>query len=62
MDMNALKNYIQLAFDAVSGIRVSGDDVEKMAVAREALRNAWGQLKTPQDSNLAESGEDSHGG
>lgn len=62
--MEKIQYYLKMGFDAISDIRVSGDDVEKMAVAREALRNAWNAcnaLKTAQETPK-ESGENSNGG
>lgn len=43
--MEELKKALETAFTAVSSISVQGDDVERMAIARENLRNAYRFVK-----------------
>lgn len=39
--MEKMQEYLRHAFEFVSDIKVSGDDVEKMAEVRETLRRAY---------------------
>ena len=59
--MDEIKRNLEISFEAVSQIRVCGDDVEQMAVARNALRRAWKGLKALQETMSKESGEQQNG-
>lgn len=39
--MDEIQKYLHYTFDVLSGIMVRGDDVERMAEARDVLRKAY---------------------
>ena len=41
MEITELRKLLETAFAALSAIPVRGEDVERMAVARTCLRQAW---------------------
>ena len=50
---------INICYSAISNISVCGKDVENMAVARDALRQAWKLLKAEESNH--EGGERENG-
>lgn len=52
--MNELQKTINKAFDLISAIPVSGDGVEVMAAAKDALRQAYKMAEKERDSKIGE--------
>lgn len=50
-----ISEHLQKAFNYISEIKVSGDDVERVALARAELRCAWAKAtETPNKEDTAE--------
>lgn len=48
MDKDKIKNLLENAYNLISTLPVSGDSVERLAVARQNLRAAWKELEAPE--------------
>lgn len=47
MDKDKIKKLLENAYNLISTLPVSGDSVERLAVARQNLRAAWKELEAP---------------
>lgn len=48
---NELQKYLDHAFDMLSYVSVKGDDIERMAEARETLRRAYKMAEEKQEGD-----------
>lgn len=48
-ELTEIKNHLEHAFNMISCISVRGDDIERMADAREALRRAFKLTEAKED-------------
>lgn len=48
MDKDKIKKLLENAYNLISTLPVSGDSVERLAVARQNLRAAWKGLEAPE--------------